>query len=229
MIRFTLLTMALVTLIGLTSWSDMIVDGEIDDWTNVANIVEDGQDMKDSSGDIKLIQAAVDSSNLYLRMSVYGVVAPLADQTPAGMKNRCYYHWIIDADNDPATGFNNSAYEGNATNLKNPIGVETVVMIGWRDGKPNGIEAYQALDDDQKLATDYEYAASGDTLEAVIPLKALGLTEGSTVGFSAFQEGASDDWAVDWVESIDLKLVPEATAVKAKGKLATTWSKLKRR
>ena len=37
MIRFTLLTMALVTLIGLTSWSDMIVDGEIDDWTNVAN------------------------------------------------------------------------------------------------------------------------------------------------------------------------------------------------
>ena len=53
-------------------------------------IVEDGQDMKDISVDIKLIQAAVDSSNLYLRMSVYGVAAPLVDQTPAGMGNRYY-------------------------------------------------------------------------------------------------------------------------------------------
>ena len=117
--------------------------------------------MKDSSGDIKLIQAAVDSCNLYLRMSVYGIAAPLADQTPAGMKNRCYYHWLLDADNDPSTGFNNSSYEDKATNLKNPIGVETVVMIGWKSGNPNGIEAYQSLDDDRKLAADCKYTASG--------------------------------------------------------------------
>ena len=42
MIRFTLLIIALVTLIGLTSWSDMVTDGEIDDWMNIENIAEDG-------------------------------------------------------------------------------------------------------------------------------------------------------------------------------------------
>ncbi|MDP6592400.1 MAG: hypothetical protein QGH48_04790 [Candidatus Poseidoniia archaeon] len=119
------------------------------------------------------------------------------EKTPTGMKNRYYYHWIIDADNNLKTGFNNSSYEKKATNVKKPIGVEKVVMIGWKNGKPNGIEAYNALNDDEVFTKDYKYAASGDMLEAEVPLKALGLTEGGTVGFSAFQEGASNGWAVD--------------------------------
>ena len=230
MVRLILSIMitTMVSLVGLTSWSAIVVDGKIDDWVNVKSSVKDDQDMKDASGDIKLIQATVNGGNLYLRMSVYGIAAPSMEKTPDGMKNRYYYHWIIDADNNPKTGFNNSSYEKKATNVKKPIGVEKVVMIGWKNGNPNGIEAYNALNDDEKFTKDYKYAASGDTLEAEVPLKALGLTEGGTVGFSAFQEGASDDWAVDWVESIDLKLVP-TVAVDAKGKLSTAWATLKMR
>ena len=41
----------------------------------------------------------------------------------------------------------------------------------------------------------------------MIALSDLKLTAGQTVGFSAFQEGASDGWAVDWVESDTLTLV----------------------
>ena len=232
MVRFILSIMitTMVSLVGLTSWSAIVVDGKIDDWVNVKSSVKDDQDMKDTSGDIKLIQATVDDGNLYLRMSVYGTAAPSMEKTPDGMKNRYYYHWIIDADNNPKTGFNNSSYEKSPTKVKKPIGVEKVVMIGWKDGKPNGIEAYNALKDDEKFSKDYKYAVSGDTLEAEVPLKALGLTEGTTVGFSAFQEGASDDWAVDWVESIDLKLVSVGpTAVGAQGKLSTAWATLKMR
>ena len=98
--------------------------------------------MADSSGDIKQIQALVENGNLYLRMSVYGIAAPSVDDTPEGMKNRYYYHWLFDTDNDTATGFKNDAYEGNPTGLAKPIGVDLVVQFGWRDGKPNGLAAY---------------------------------------------------------------------------------------
>ena len=101
------------------------------------------------------------------------------EQTPEGMKNRYYYHWLFDTDSDIATGFKNDAYEGNPTGLAKPIGVDLVVMIGWRDGKPNGIAAYDPLvGDDSPLVVDYTFATGGDSVEASIPLADLGLTPG---------------------------------------------------
>jgi len=82
--------------------------------------VDDPSDMADSSGDIKGIEAWVEDGNLNLTMTVYGVFAPSVEETPAGMSNRYYYHWILDTDNDPATGFSNSEYEDNPTNLEPP-------------------------------------------------------------------------------------------------------------
>ena len=188
--------------------AQIVIDGHFADWDGInAATVDDAKDMADSSGDIRQIQAHVEGGNLHLSMSVHGIAAPSVDDTPEGMKNRYYYHWLFDTDNDTATGFKNDAYEGNPTGLAKPIGVDLVVMIGWRDGKPNGLAAYDPLvGDDSPLVVDFAFNVSGDTISAVIPLSDLKLTEGQSVGFSAFQEGASDGWSVDWVESASVTL-----------------------
>jgi hypothetical protein len=165
--------------------------------------------MADSSGDIKRIEAWMDEGNLNLTMTVYGVFAPSVEDTPADMTNRYYYHWLLDTDNNPDTGYHNSEYEGNATNLETPIGVDVLVQFGWRDGATNGVYAY-ALDpltgDEVGLLEDYEYTIDGDTIHAAIPLEDLGLEPGQTIAVSVFQEGASNGWQVDWVESFELTL-----------------------
>ena len=199
------------------------IDGNFDDWAIVSAEVSDPEDMADSSGDVKMIQAAYEDDQLYLRMVVYGTILPAVGDTPAGMTNRYYYHWILDTDDDVNSGYNNSEYEGNATNV-DPIGVDVMVQIGWRDGNPNGVEAYDALTE-ELLIENFEFAASGDSVEAVIPIDVLGISEGDMVGFSAFQEGASDDWAVDWLQPATIEFVP--MAVKPEDKLATTWAGLK--
>ena len=181
--------------------------------------VDDPSDMADSSGDIKRIEAWVEEGNLNLTMTVYGVFAPSAAQTPAGMTNRYYYHWILDTDNDPTTGYHNSDYEGTATGVENPIGVDVVVQFGWRDGNTNGVYAYIALTE-EALIEDYEYTIDGDTIHAVIPLANLGLTPDDIVALSAFQEGASNGWQIDWLESVVLPL----TVVKATNPIPATGS-----
>ena len=171
--------------------------------------VDDPSDMADSSGDIKRIEAWVDEGNLHLTMTVHGVFAPSVEDTPAGMANRYYYHWLLDTDNDPTTGYLNEEYEGSPTNLETPIGVDVLVQFGWRDGATNGVYAY-ALDpltgDEVGLFEDYEFTIDGDTIHAVIPLEDLGLDPGQTIALSAFQEGASNGWQVDWIESFELTL-----------------------
>ena len=181
--------------------------------------VDDPSDMVDSNGDIKRIEAWVDEGNLNLTMTVYGVFAPSAGETPAGMTNRYYYHWLLDTDTNPATGYHNSEYEGNATNLQTPIGVDLVVQFGWRDGATNGVYAYDPLTE-ESLFEDYEYTISGDTIHAVIPLADLGLTSDDIIALSAFQEGASGDWQVDWIESVVMPL----TVVKATNPIPATDS-----
>jgi hypothetical protein len=178
--------------------------------------VDDPLDMADSSGDIKRIEAWVDEGNLHLTMTVYGIFAPSVEDTPAGMTNRYYYHWLLDTDNNPDTGYLNDEYEGNPTNLETPIGVDVLVQFGWRNGDTAGVYAY-TLDpltgDEVELFEDYEYTIEGDTIHAVIPLEDLGLELGQTIAVSAFQEGASNDWQCDWVESFELAL--QDTAVSA--------------
>ena len=171
--------------------------------------VDDPADMADSSGDIKRIEAWVDGGNLNLTMTVYGVFAPSVEETPEGMSNRYYYHWILDTDNNPDTGYLNNEYEGNPTNLETPIGVDVLIQFGWRNGATDGVYAYTldlSTGDEVELFENYEYTIEGDTIHAVIPLEDLGLELGQTIAVSAFQEGASNDWQVDWVESFELTL-----------------------
>ncbi len=176
--------------------------------------VDDPSDMADSSGDISRIEAWVEHENLHLTMTVYGIFAPSVEDTPAGMTNRYYYHWGLDTDNNPDTGFNNSEYEGNATNVQTPIGADLIIQFGWRDGATNGVYVYDyVVGDDEALIEDYEYTIEGDTIHAVIPLEDLGLEPGQTIAVSAFQEGASNGWQCDWVESFELTL--KATSASA--------------
>ena len=167
--------------------------------------VDDPLDMADTSGDIKRIEAYVEDGSLNLVMTVHGIFAPDTQQTPPGMTNRYYYHWLLDTDNNEATGYHNSEYEGNATNILTPIGVDLVVQFGWRDGNTNGVYAYDALTEDS-LFEDYPYTVEGDTIQAVILLEDLGLVQGQVIRVSAFQEGASNGWQVDWAESFELTL-----------------------
>lgn len=179
-----------------------------------AAIVLDPQDMADSSGDIRSISATVKGDRLHLSMTVEGVAAPSLEQTSPGMNNRYYYHWLLDTDNNPATGRSNGEYEGEPTGLIKPIGAERVIMLGWRDGKPNGIQIYDPANEDVAIATNFAFQASGNTLTAQIPLADIGLASGQTIAVSAFQEGSSDGWAVDWIESrvftLDGAFVPSA-------------------
>ncbi|MCL4178032.1 MAG: hypothetical protein KJ072_09885 [Verrucomicrobia bacterium] len=189
----------------------MKIDGAFADWAEadaagVVSSVDDPSDMADSSGDIKSIQATVEGGYLYVRMSVHGIALPSVAETPTGMNNRYYYHWLLDTDNNPATGRSNAEYEGSPTGLANPIGYERVIMIGWRDGNPNGLEVYDPANEDVALVSDFEYAADGDSVEARVRLSDLGLVVGQTIAISAFQEGASNDWQVDWIESTVMTL-----------------------
>ncbi|MCZ7641302.1 MAG: hypothetical protein M5U12_37760 [Verrucomicrobia bacterium] len=205
--------------IAVSAFQEGASDGWAVDWMESAPLaltgpalsqahVADAKDLEDSSGDIRSITAHVEGESLRLSMTVEGIAAPSVEQTPEGKVNRYYYHWLLDTDNNPATGRSNAEYEGNPTGVQKPLGAERVVMIGWRDGKPNGIEVYDAVDDDNVLVTDFTYQASGNTLTASIPLASLGLSIGQTIAVSAFQEGASDGWAVDWVESATVTLDP---------------------
>jgi len=171
--------------------------------------VDDPLDMADSSGDIKRVEAWVDEGNLNLTMTVYGVFAPSVEETPAGMTNRYYYHWLLDTDNNLGTGYRNSEYEGNPTRLQTPIGVDVMIQFGWRNGATNGVYAYTldpSTGDEVGLFENYAYTIDGDTIHAIIPLADLGLTPDGTIAVSAFQEGASNDWQVDWMESVVLPL-----------------------
>ena len=186
------------------------IDGNLDDWDESGTqsapaVVEDGADHPDISGDIRRIAASVADGNLLLELDVEGIACPAPDETPEGKTNRYYYHWLFDTDNNPATGFSNSEYEGNATNLENPIGADLVIQVGWRNGAPDGIYAYDPLTE-QDVVRDYTWSKEGHTISASIPLDDLGLSPGQTVALSAFQEGASDGWLVDWVESTTLVL-----------------------
>ncbi|MBN8247148.1 MAG: hypothetical protein J0L84_06860 [Verrucomicrobia bacterium] len=167
-------------------------------------LITDPKEMADSSGDIRTVGATVRGDFLILSLTVDGVAAPSVEQTPESMANRYYYHWLLDTDNNPATGRSNAEYEGNPTGLSRPVGSERVVMVGWRDGKPNGVEVYDPLNEDQAILSGIPFLASGNSVTAVVPLSALGLARGQTFALSAFQEGASDGWAVDWVESATL-------------------------
>ncbi len=195
----------------------MKIDGAFEDWNEAAALggvaqVDDPADLGDSSGDIKRIQATVENGNLFLRMTVAGIALPTVEQTPEGKVNRYYYHWLLDTDNNPATGRSNAEYEGTPTGLQRPVGSERIVMLGWKDGAPNGLEVYDPLNEDVALYKDFAYKAGGDSVEVSVPLTALGLVEGQTIAVSAFQEGASDGWAVDWIESAVFTLKEAAPA-----------------
>ncbi len=214
-----MMTASLLLMLSATLSFGITIDGNFDDWADVAVAIDDPDDIADDDGDVKLVQAVAEGDTLYLRMSVYGEAAPQNDQ-------RYYYHWIVDADNSVDTGFNNGEYEGNPTGVENPIGADFFIQIGRRSGADDGIYAYTL--DETTVEENFPWAAGGDSLEAAVLLASLGLNIGDTIGFSAFQEGSSNGWEVDFVQTTVFTLgVAAPTAVDPVEKLAVTWASLK--
>ena len=198
-------------------------------WARFAYSVIDERDIKDKSGDIKSVQATVFHQwnrilnryepHLYLRLSVYGNVFGWLggrQQHKITPDSRYFYYWLIDVDHAPETGFKNTLYDGQTTQVKKPIGGEIMVMIGWKDGRyigvygpSNRIITYQSVWPNppnlqginrllywqqgtclpENAAT---YASQNHNLEVSIPLSSLGLEVGKMVGISAFQICNSD-------------------------------------
>ena len=65
--------------------------------------------------------------------------------------------------------------------------------------------AYQMVS--RFLPDDWIGAAPSPLLTAYIPLGDLGITNGQAIRFAGFQEGASDDWSIDWTESAKATIV----------------------
>ncbi len=191
---------------------EITIDGDFSDWAYVAPSIDDPDDVVEDNGDIKAVYAHSTADTFYARMTVYGTAAPQDDQ-------RYYYHILIDADSDPATGFDNSMYEGSSTGVVDAIGADFYVMIGRRNGADDGLEVYfcRSADDQAVVAMDFPYAASGDSIELAVPYSFfvpqddLGdiFMPGQTFRFAAFQEGSANDWEVDWTEPAELQVALE--------------------
>jgi len=212
---FSQYTVALMGVLLASSIAEVVIDGDFSDWATIGQgtvsapsiEVSDPSDLGDSSGDLAKITATVEGENLVLTFESHGVTTPTVDETPEEKTNRYYYHWLIDTDNNPATGVSNATYENNPTGIEDTIGTEIIIQFGWRNGATDGVYAYSPLDPDETaLVSDYAWEKVGNTLQATIPYEPLGLVPGQTVSISAFQEGASDGWAVDFIESVEMKI-----------------------
>ncbi|MGK0186016.1 MAG: hypothetical protein ACI9R3_001799, partial [Verrucomicrobiales bacterium] len=204
-------TLTLAALMSVMSVATAItIDGDLSDWSESGGsepiIIQDPADLPDSSGDIREITLEVKDGALELTMTAEGAICPSVDETPEGKSNRYYYHFILDTDNNPATGFSTSEYEGTQTGLVKPLGGEVTVQIGWRDGAPDGVEAYNSVNDDEKFITELVWKKENNRIIATVPLDAIGVSNGQTIAFGAYQEGASDGWMVDWVESKEVTI-----------------------
>ena len=193
---------ALAGMLLASSMAEVVIDGDFSDWPSIGTLtggtvqpveITDPEDLGDSSGDLAMVTATVEGENLILTFESHGTTMPSVEETPEGKKNRYYYHWLIDTDNNPATGETNAEYEGNPTGVEDPIGTEIKVQLGWRSGAPDGVYAYDPLDTDETaIVSDYAWEKVGNTLRATIPYGDLGLLPGQTIAVSGFQEGASD-------------------------------------
>jgi len=65
---------------------------------------------------------------------------------------------------------------------------------------------YDPANENVAIVSNFEYAATNDSVELRLKMSDIGLVLGQTIAISAFQEGASDGWAVDWMESKTLTL-----------------------
>ena len=113
----------------------IIIDGDFADWEDVPVLIEDDDDIGEDNGDVKEIRVYSTEDTFYAMLTVYGTTVPKDGQ-------RYYYHFLIDADNDHNTGWDNSEYEGIPTGVENPIGADFYVQVGLQDSAANGIEVY---------------------------------------------------------------------------------------
>ena len=211
---------------------DIVIDGDFADWEAIPVAIEDPNDMSPANihGDYKSIKGASTDTTLSALETVFGDAAP-ADAF------RYYYHLLIDADGDVATGVPNDSYEGSPTDVADVIGSDFYVQIGRDAGADDGISVTH-LESDQVVFEGFPWMNSGDSMELSVDLDVLVppagfelgaiFQPGSTIRVAAFQEGNADGWGpIDWTEPAE-HVIGRAFSVEPRGKVTTTWSDFKR-
>ncbi|MFT5192384.1 MAG: hypothetical protein ACI957_005439, partial [Verrucomicrobiales bacterium] len=129
-------TIALLAILLAQLNAEVVIDGDFSDWVTIGQgstgtaapiEITDPSDLGDSSGDLAKVTATVVGENLILTFESHGITTPTEEETPAEKTNRYYYHWLIDTDNNPATGVSNATYENNSTGIVDSIGTEIII------------------------------------------------------------------------------------------------------
>lgn len=81
--------------------SSILIDGNLDDWTNIPVLLEQEQ-TNPGSPEFKSISVTNDANYIYIRMTFYTPVGPLAASNWSTLGN--YFQVVFDTDADPATG-----------------------------------------------------------------------------------------------------------------------------
>ncbi|MBM30823.1 MAG: hypothetical protein CMD77_07925 [Gammaproteobacteria bacterium] len=122
--------------------------------------IRDRRDMEDPHGDLRRVSMQVDEEVMTLQMQVDANILPPSNVLPKDLSNRYYFHWLLDLDSDVDTGWNSLEYEGAATGVRDPIGVDVIIQVGWRDGAPDGVKAYRPGEEDKPIFEDFGYTGS---------------------------------------------------------------------
>jgi hypothetical protein len=194
------------------------IDGNFDDWADVPVLIEDPADMLDANGDYRELRV-VDEGGVFYNMQTVngdanGTAAPTYPPDPPGTE-RYYYHLLIDADNDPSTGWDNGEYEENPTGVTDPIGVDYYMQIGRHSDKADddfndGIAVtFVWVDEmgevqDVVLKEDFDWQQGGDSLELAVPFDWFGVPD-------PLPEDWPDDVPEDVLASLAELFVPGQT------------------
>ena len=122
--------------------------------------IRDSSDMEDPHGDLRRMSIQVEEDVMTLKIKVDANILPASNNLSKDLVNRYYFHWLLDLDGNVDTGFNTSEYDGVATGVRDPIGADVIIQVGWRDGAPDGVMAYRLGEEDKPLFEDFGYTGS---------------------------------------------------------------------
>ena len=122
--------------------------------------IRDSRDMEDPHGDLRRVSIQVEEDVMTLQMMVDANILPASNNLSKNQVNRYYFHWLLDLDSNVDTGLNSSQYDGAATGVRDPIGADVIIQVGWKDGATDGVKAYRPGEEDKPLFEDFGYTGS---------------------------------------------------------------------
>ena len=214
--------------------TEIVIDGNFDDWTPVKGYPDDEGDTfggpEDATMDILSYRIANDDEFLYVTVTVKEDIAK-------GKTSRGAYQTVVDADNDYDTGIQSDT-EAPYPPHEQPIGVDRYVSVETKTGQLQGIGMAGFTEEAKEIGgpgefdlpnavCDVEVVANQYELRA--DLNSLGIDLESDIRIAILHYSAADtvDWTMPAITySVTLK---SPGKVDSRDKLAVTWGRLKER